>query len=146
MKASTKTVVFVITLTTFVALFSLGQFSQKDTATELSSVSEASSLAAQNKAQIISIVSGGAPLSSSAREKLFASLSGPNMLRYNFTQAEKILIVKALNTPIGGKQSTKKSSSARSDITRFSGMSVFSNNKSVFLESNSRFNYNVELI
>lgn len=100
-----KAVAFVIALTTLVVLVSFALLLKKEPSVGLFSASEAFDLIAQNKAQIISIVSKDAPLSTEERDKLFSSLSGQNMLRYHFTEAEKILIVKAINTQSDSKRS-----------------------------------------
>jgi hypothetical protein len=140
MKASTIIVAFVFTLTTTVAIFFLARMNSKNSSVGSYSVSETSDyntsgktrilsdVSSSNflsKAQIMSLVTGASPISAEMRDKLFASLSGPNMLRYNFTQAEKILIVKALNALSREKRPAKESSSARTEITQFSAVSVF---------------------
>lgn len=63
---------------------------------------------AGQKAQILAIVSSAEPLSAEQRDTLFLSLSGERMLRYHFTNAEKALIVKALNQKSSGGKSSSR--------------------------------------
>lgn len=100
-----KAAVLVVMLATLVVLVSFALLRKNTAPSEAFPMSEAPDLLAPNKAEIISIVSKDAPLSAEERDKLFSSLSGPNMLRYHFTEAEKILIVKAINAPSDRKQS-----------------------------------------
>ena len=121
-KAPQKRTAFVVTLTACVVVFAVFLLYQNsgETFTQKKPAAVADP-SLEQKARILSIVSSPEPLNEEQKNTLFLSLSGPNMLQYQFTVLEKDMIVKALNAANAPSDSSKKNSSAEES---FSGVRI----------------------
>lgn len=114
MKAPPRTTTLVVLLATLLAAFVVISSPKDELATTDAASPIPDPVMVKNKTQILHIVSSKTPLTPEQRDILFLSLSGPRMLQYHFTEAEKSLIVKTLNSHT---QPDQKSSSAHGSFS-----------------------------
>lgn len=120
LKAPQNRTLFVGTLAIVVVLFTVLIISRTGSEA-FQTVSQNSDTALLQKARILDIVSSKGPLTPEERDTLFLSLSGAKMLLYRFTDAEKNMIVKAINAANTQTRPVKGSSSAKGS---FSGVPI----------------------
>ena len=117
-KAPQKRTLFVYTLATVVVVFAVFTISgSSPEVPQTASSSDSSDTSNIQKVRILDIVSSDGPITPEERDTLFLSLSGAKMLRYDFTDTEKNMIVKALNAANAQAQPVKGSSSANGSFS-----------------------------
>jgi len=82
--------ILVATLVVLAIMFFLSNYNRQDK-------SLVSDPMFSQKAQVLSLVESGKPLNEEAKGIIFQYLSGSKILQYDFTPAEKIKIIQALN-------------------------------------------------